>query len=129
LTETYSLGLNVKKSFTDNFSGSIDAHYSKAEREANNGGGNQLTLIGYANRVRFQSDDAILPWVSNFASANASIFSGQQEIDGVAYQPGTTPAGVKAVFSSLTRQKISFGGTMKARGYIVDSVDIQIAQL
>jgi len=94
LTKTYSLGLNAKKSFTDNFSGSIDVHYSKAEREANNGGGNQLTLIGYANRVRFQSDDAILPWVSNFASANASIFSGQQEIDGVAYQSGTTPAGV-----------------------------------
>ena len=94
LTETISLGLNVKKNFSDNLTGSIDASFSKAEREANNGGGNQLTLIGYANRVRFQSDDEILPWVSDFAEANANIFSGQQEIDGVAYQAGTTPAGV-----------------------------------
>ena len=94
LTETVSLGLNVKKNFSDSLTGSIDASFSKAEREANNGGGNQLTLIGYANRVRFQSDNQILPWVSNFAEANADIFSGQQEIDGVAYQAETTPAGV-----------------------------------
>lgn len=94
LTETISLGLNVRKNFSDSLSGSIDASLSKAEREANNGGANQLTLIGYANRVRFRSDNEILPWVSDFAEANANIFSGQQEIDGVAYQAGTTPAGV-----------------------------------
>ena len=94
LTETVSLGLNVKKNFSENLTGSLDASFSRAEREANNGGGNQLTLIGYANRVRFQSDSQILPWVSNFAEANPNIFSGQQEIDGVAYQPSTTPAGV-----------------------------------
>jgi TonB-dependent receptor len=94
LTETISLGLNFKKNFSDNLTGSFDASFSKAEREANNGGGNQLSLIGYANRVRFQSDNAILPWVSNFAEANANIFSGQQEIDGVAYQAGTTATGV-----------------------------------
>ena len=94
LTETVSLGLNVKKNFSDTLTGSIDASFSRAEREANNGGGNQLTLIGYANRVRFQSDNEVLPWVSDFAEANPNIFSGQQEIDGVAYQAGTTPAGV-----------------------------------
>lgn len=94
LTETISLGLNLKKNFSDTLTGSIDASFSGAEREANNGGGNQLSLIGYANRVRFQSDHEVLPWVSNFATANPNIFSGQQEIDGVAYQAGTTPTGV-----------------------------------
>lgn len=93
LTETISLGLNLNKNFSNTLTGSIDASFSKAEREANNGGGNQLTLIGYANRVRFQSDNEILPWVSDFAEANPNIYSGQQEIDGVAYQAGTTPAG------------------------------------
>ena len=38
-------------------------------------------LIGYANRVRFQVDDNILPLASMFAEANPNIFSGQQEID------------------------------------------------
>jgi TonB-dependent receptor len=116
LTETISLGLNVKKSFSDNLMGSIDASFSKAEREANNGGENQLTLIGYANRVRFQSDDEVLPWVTNFAEANPNIFSGQQEIDGIAYQAGTIPAGVGDYLDTDN----SRAHVMLRRGWAVD---------
>ncbi|VAW07373.1 TonB-dependent receptor [hydrothermal vent metagenome] len=84
LTDTYAIGFNTDWNASDSLNVSIDAHYSKADRAANNGGGNQLSLIGYANRVRFQSDDQVLPWVSQFNTANPNIFSGQQEIEGVA---------------------------------------------
>ena len=116
LTETVSLGLNVEKNFSDSLTGSVDVSFSKAEREANNGGGNQLSLIGYANRVRFRSDHEVLPWVSNFAEANAGIFSGQQEIDGVAYEAGTTPAGV----SDYLDDDNSRAHVMLRRGWAVE---------
>ncbi len=94
LTETYAIGFRADWDASDSLNVVFDANYSSAERDANNGGGDQLSLIGFANRVRFQSDDAILPYVSGFDTADAGIFSGQQEIDGVAYQPGVTPDGV-----------------------------------
>ncbi len=94
LTETTSIGFNADWDAKESLNVKFDANYSKSEREANNGGGDQLSLIGYANRVRFQSDDQTLPWVSDFDTANPNIFSGQQEIDGVAYQDGVTPSGV-----------------------------------
>jgi len=81
LTETIDVGFNVDWSVNQNLNLIFDLHKSSAEREANNGGGNQLSLIGYANRVRFQVDDNILPVASMFANANGSIYSGQQEID------------------------------------------------
>ncbi|MBR9911449.1 MAG: TonB-dependent receptor [Gammaproteobacteria bacterium] len=94
LTETDDLGLNVKWNVNESFSLSFDVHRSTAERAANNGGGDQLSLIGYANRVRFQSDNSTLPWASEFQAANPDIYSGQQELDGVAYDPAVTPQGV-----------------------------------
>ncbi|NIB40921.1 TonB-dependent receptor [Pseudomaricurvus alkylphenolicus] len=77
LTETKSFGFNADWHFSDNLNLKFDAFVSKAEREANNGGGNQLSLIGYANRVRFQSDDAILPWVSGFQDPADNIVDGE----------------------------------------------------
>jgi len=74
-----------------------------------------LTVL-QKNRVRFQSDSQILPWVSNFAEANANIFSGQQEIDGVAYQPSTTPAGV----SNYLETENSRAHVMLRRGWAVE---------
>lgn len=94
LTDTSSLGLNFNWDVNDNLNMKFDLSHSSAEREPNNGRGDQLSLIGYANRVRFQVDNNILPYASEFAAANPNIFSGQQELDGVAYQPGVTPAGV-----------------------------------
>jgi len=77
LTETKSFGFNADWQFNDNLNLKFDAFVSNAEREANNGGGNQLSLIGYANRVRFQSDDAILPWVSEFQNPADNIVDGE----------------------------------------------------
>lgn len=94
LTETYSMGIRADWQANESLKVTFDANYSSAERAANNGGGDQLSLIGYANRVRFQSDSAVLPWVSDFDTANPNIYSGQQEIDGVAYQPEVIADGV-----------------------------------
>ncbi|NQY87271.1 MAG: TonB-dependent receptor [Colwellia sp.] len=85
LTESSALGLNFDWDVNDNFNMTFDISHSSAERAANNGRGDQLSLIGYANQVRYQIDGNILPYASEFASANAAIYSGQQEIDGVAY--------------------------------------------
>jgi iron complex outermembrane receptor protein len=82
LTDTYAVGLNFDYQYSDNLNLAFDLSHSGAEREANNGGGDQLSLIGYANRVRFQVDDGILPVASMFASPNQNIYSGQQELDG-----------------------------------------------
>jgi len=73
LTSTKSYGLQADWDVTDNLNIIFDVSQSKAEREANNGGGNQLSLIGYKNRVRFQSDDKILPWVSEFEDAATGL--------------------------------------------------------
>lgn len=103
LTETTDFGINVEWDVNDNLDLTFDAHVSSAERDANNGGENQLSLIGYANRVRFQVNDNILPLASMFASANPNIYSGQQEINGAfqnaadgfpGYNPDINPAGV-----------------------------------
>ncbi len=99
LTETSLFGVNADWQVSDKLNLNFDATYSKAERDANNGGGDQLSLIGYANRVRFQVDDKILPYASEFETANPNIFSGQQELDGVAYRDPSAlnyvaPAGV-----------------------------------
>jgi TonB-dependent receptor len=66
LTQTKSYGLQADWDVSDKLNIVFDVSSSKATRDANNGGGNQLSLIGYKNRVRFQSDSAILPWVSQF---------------------------------------------------------------
>ncbi|MDP7592658.1 MAG: TonB-dependent receptor [Litorilituus sp.] len=95
LTESSALGLNFDWDVNDNLNMQFDLSHSSAERAANNGRGDQLSLIGYANRVRFQIDDNILPYASEFASANADIYSGQQELDGIAYDPVVTPDGVQ----------------------------------
>lgn len=69
LTSTKSYGLQADWDVTDKLNIVFDISKSNATRDANNGGGNQLSLIGYKNRVRFQSDSATLPWASNFQSA------------------------------------------------------------
>lgn len=125
LTETVSLGVNADWQMSDNLNLNLDLAHSRSERDANNGGGNQLSLIGYANRVRFQVDDNILPVMSMFAEPNASIYSGQQELDGAiitaddgfpAYDPDITPAGVDGHLSTDN----SRAHVMLRRGWAVE---------
>ena len=91
LTDNSLLGINADWQVNDHLNLNFDATFSKAEREPNNGGGDQLSLIGYANRVRFQVDDNILPYASEFETADPGIFSGQQELDGTAYRDPSAP--------------------------------------
>lgn len=85
LTETTMLAFNADWQVNDKLNINFDASFSEAQRDANNGRGDQLSLIGYANRVRFQVDNNILPLASGFETADPSIYSGQQELDGTAY--------------------------------------------
>lgn len=91
LTSTNLFALNADWQVNDKLNLTFDASVSNAKLDPNNGRGNQLSLIGYANRVRFQMDDKILPWYSEFESANPNIYSGQQEMDGVAYLDPSDP--------------------------------------
>lgn len=76
LTETKSFGLNAEWDVNESLILNFDYSTSEAERAPNNGGGDQLSLIGYANRVRFQSDGAVLPWASEFQGARDNIVDG-----------------------------------------------------
>ena len=117
LTETASYGFNVSWDVNDKLNLSFDVNTSNAERDANNGGGDQLSLIGYANRVRLQlMPGEILPYASGFESADPSIYSGQQQIDGVAQNPLVTPAGV----SNYLDTNNSRAHVMLRRGWAVD---------
>lgn len=131
LTDTYAVGLNFDYQYSENLNLSFDLSHSEAEREANNGGGDQLSLIGYANRVRFQVDDSILPVASMFASPNANIYSGQQELDGAIvtgpdgfpiYNPALTPDGV----SNHLDEANSRAHVMLRRGWAVED---EVSQL
>ncbi len=131
LTDTYAIGLNFDYQYSDNLNLSFDLSHSEAEREANNGGGDQLSLIGYANRVRFQVDDNILPVASIFASPNDNIYSGQQELDGAIvtgpdgfpiYNPALTPDGV----SNHLDEANSRAHVMLRRGWAVED---EVSQL
>ncbi|MBB1346690.1 MULTISPECIES: TonB-dependent receptor [Pseudoalteromonas] len=120
LTNSSALGLNFDWHVNDNLNMKFDLSHSKAKREANNGGGDQLSLIGYANRVRFEVDGGILPYASEFASANPNIYSGQQELDGVAYNPAVAPDGVSNHLDTAN----SRAHVMLRRGWAVeDTVD------
>lgn len=120
LTESNALGLNFDWDVNDNLNMKFDLSHSNAERAANNGRGDQLSLIGYANRVRFQVDGSILPYASEFSDANSGIYSGQQELDGVAYDPSVTPVGVSDHLDPTN----SRAHVMLRRGWAVeDSVD------
>ncbi|WP_334059505.1 TonB-dependent receptor [Alteromonas sp. S005] len=131
LTDTYAIGLNFDYQYSDNLNLSFDLSHSEAEREANNGGGDQLSLIGYANRVRFQVDDNILPVASMFASPNGNIYSGQQELDGAIvtgpdgfpiYNPALSPDGV----SNHLDEANSRAHVMLRRGWAVED---EVSQL
>lgn len=131
LTDTYAVGLNFDYQYSENLNLSFDLSHSEAEREANNGGGDQLSLIGYANRVRFQVDDNILPVASMFASPNANIYSGQQELNGAIvtgpdgfpiYNPALTPDGV----SNHLDEANSRAHVMLRRGWAVED---EVSQL
>ncbi len=120
LTQSNAFGVNIDWEVNDNLNMKVDLSHSSAERAANNGRGDQLSLIGYANRVRFQVDDNILPYASEFASANADIYSGQQELDDVAYDPAVVPDGVSDYLDPAN----SRAHVMLRRGWAVeDSVD------
>ena len=115
LTETSSLGLNFDWNVTNNLNMQFDLSTSNAVRDENNGRGDQLSVIGYANRVRFKIDNNVLPVASDFTSANSSIFSGQQELDGVAYAPSTQPTGVSDFYDTTN----SKAHVMLRRGWAV----------
>lgn len=91
LTETTLIGLNADWDVTDQLNLSFDFSHSTAEREPNNGGEDFLSIVGYANRVRFISDGADLPYFVNFTEANPNIYSGQQELDKTAYLDPSDP--------------------------------------
>lgn len=121
LTETSLFGFNADWQVNDNLNLNFDATFSNAERDANNGGGDQLSLIGYFNRVRFQVDDNILPYASDFATANPNVFSGQQELDGVAYLSPSDPAYVPpAGVGDFLDKSNSRAHVMLRRGWAVD---------
>lgn len=122
LTETYDLGGNIEWKPSDRLSVVVDGHYSRAQRFANNGRGNQLSLIGYLNRVRFQSDDKILPFTSGFDTASPAVFSGQQTLDGSDKLPGTSPAGVSNYLDPANNK----AHVMLRRGFAIDD---KVAQL
>jgi TonB-dependent receptor len=115
LTETSSLGLNFDWHVNNNLNMQFDLSRSNAVRDVNNGRGDQLSLIGYANRVRFEIDNNILPVASDFTSADSSIFSGQQELDGVAYDPAVIPTGVANFYDKAN----SKAHVMLRRGWAV----------
>lgn len=87
LTDSLSVGLNFDWSVNDNLNMQFDISNSNAKREANNGRSGSLALLGYANRVQWNLDGNILPYYTNFAAADGSIYSGQQEGDGVNQDP------------------------------------------
>lgn len=121
LTSNSLFGINADWQVNDKLNLNFDITTSTAKRDANNGGGDQLSLIGYANRVRFQVDNNILPLASEFATADSSIFSGQQELDKTAYRdPGApnyvAPAGV----GDLLDKDNSRAHVMLRRGWAVD---------
>ncbi len=122
LTESTSMGINLDWDVSDNLNLQLDISSSNATRDANNGRGDQLSLIGYANRVRFQVTDDTLPLSSMFESANPNIFSGQQEIDGVAYLDPSdanyqAPAGVSNHLDTAN----SRAHVMLRRGWAVEN--------
>ena len=98
LTDSLSVGLNFDWDVNDNLNMKFDVSNSKATRDPNNGRGNSNALLGYANRVQWNLDDNILPYYSNFTAADPSIYSGQQEGDGVNQDPNSpdyvSPQGV-----------------------------------
>ena len=89
LTESKSFGLNFDWDVNDNLNMKFDISSSNATRDANNGRGGSLALLGYANRVQWTLDDNILPYYSNFADPSDAIYSGQQEGDGVEQDPSS----------------------------------------
>ena len=89
LTDSLSIGLNFDWDVNDNLNMQFDISNSNAKREANNGRGGSLALLGYANRVQWTLDNNILPYYSNFADADTTIYSGQQEGDGVNQDPNS----------------------------------------
>jgi TonB-dependent receptor len=121
LTSNSLFGINADWQVTDKLNLNFDITTSNAKRDANNGRGDQLSLIGYANRVRFQVDDNILPYASEFETADPSVFSGQQELDGTAYRdPGAPDYVAPAGVGDLLDEDNSRAHVMLRRGWAVD---------
>jgi iron complex outermembrane receptor protein len=126
LTESTSFGLNFDWDINDNLNMQFDISNSNATRAANNGRGGSLALLGYANRVQWNLDDNILPYYSDFATANDSIYSGQQEGDGVSQDP-TSPDYVAPAGVSDYLDTANSGAHVMIRGS--DEVEDDIMQL
>ncbi len=116
LTGSHAQGLNFDWDVNDNLNMTFDFSSSTAKRAANNGRGDQLSLLGYANRVRFQLDNNILPYASEFSAANPYIYSGQQELEGVAYDANIPPSGVGNYLDSTNSRP----HVMLRRGWAVE---------
>lgn len=122
LTTTSQFGINADWQLNDKLNLNFDVSTSSSERDANNGRNDQLSLIGYANRVRFQVDGNTLPLSSDFATANSQIFSGQQQnVDGTAFR---NPAAANYVaptgVGSFLDKSNSRAHVMLRRGWAVD---------
>ncbi|MCO4799998.1 MAG: TonB-dependent receptor [Colwelliaceae bacterium] len=89
LTQSTSFGVNVDWYYDDHINMKFDLSHSNATRAANNGRGGSLALLGYANRVRWNLDDNILPYYTDFVSPHSGIYAGQQEVDGVIQDPSS----------------------------------------
>ncbi|MFT5757060.1 MAG: iron complex outermembrane receptor protein [Alteromonadaceae bacterium] len=126
LTESTSVGVNFDWDVNDNLNMKFDISNSNATRAANNGRGGSLALLGYANRVQWTLDDNTLPFYSNFATPNSSIYSGQQEGDGVNQDP-TAPDYVAPVGVSDYLDPTNSGAHVMIRGG--DEVEDDITQL
>ena len=121
LTSNSLFGINADWQVNDKLNLNFDISTSNAKRDPDNGSGDQLSLIGYANRVRFQVDDNILPYASEFETANPNIFSGQQELDGTAYRDPSAPDYVApAGVGDLLDKNNSRAHVMLRRGWAVD---------
>jgi TonB-dependent receptor len=79
-----AVGLNVEWLASDSLTMNFDASLSDASIKDTQGAGNALSLIGYLNRSRFDhSGDNILPSISGFQTADASIIDAQGNASGV----------------------------------------------
>nr|WP_143872856.1 TonB-dependent receptor [Catenovulum sediminis] len=121
LTSTSAFGLNAEWLVSDSLIMKFDYSHSESERAANNGGEDQLSLIGYANRVRFQLTEFDLPYASNFQSANPNIYSNPEEgrlADGDPTNDPVAPSGV----SNFEDVANSRAHVMLRRGWEVEDV-------
>ena len=80
-TDTVAAGLNADWKLADRVTLNLDGSYSRAKEYPDGGDESQLALLGFPGQtVRFQSDSAIVPYVSGFvdptSGPNAGVVGG-----------------------------------------------------